>query len=81
MCVPQPGPGAVRCDGGADRRRQVGERRVAVATAVGQEEADLDPALVSGGDVEGQAGPRIAPHRSPTHREGRQGRYPHFKSS
>ena len=40
-----------------------------MATAVAQEEADLDPPLVSGRDVEGQAGPRVEPHRGPTQRE------------
>ena len=64
-----PGPGAVRRDGGADRHRPVGERRVPMATAVVQEEADPDPALVPGGDVEGQGGLRVEPHRSPTQRE------------
>ena len=37
-----------------------------MATAVAQEEADLDPPLVSGGDVEGQAGPRVEPHPGST---------------
>lgn len=74
VAASSPDPAAVGRDADAGRRRLVRDRPVAVATAVLEDHAHLDGALIVGaGNVEGQAGARVTPDGRSVQAEGRRG--------